>query len=73
MFKNLYKKLILSRHLWSYRNPYDRRCKKCCRHEVVHTCRVTGSNSWEVFHPGVVDHPCSKKDAWKVMKPWVEK
>lgn len=31
------------RHKWDYRNPYDRYCSVCHRHEVVYSWNLTGS------------------------------
>lgn len=42
----------LGLHHWRYRNPYDRTCKVCGRHEVSH-CSVSWRNAWwEVFSEG---------------------
>jgi hypothetical protein len=43
---------VFGRHKWDYRNPYDRTCKTCGRHEVVHAWNVTDSGWWEVFQMG---------------------
>lgn len=43
---------LLGLHVWRYRNPYDRTCSVCGRHEVAH-CWAWGGNSWwEVFNEG---------------------
>lgn len=44
------------RHKWEYRNPYDRTCKVCGRHEVSHCWAGSwGSSWWEVFREGDLD------------------
>ena len=46
--------IIFGRHKWTYRNPYDRTCSVCGKHEIVYCSNVKGqSNSWwEVFNDG---------------------
>lgn len=60
MFKKLFKL-----HTWKYRNPFNRRCSVCGRHEVFHSydpilTKVTGW--WEIFKDGdSTAKPCGKK------------
>lgn len=44
---------ITDPHRWSNRNPFDRTCSICGRHEVKH-CYVDNWNNdwWEVFSDG---------------------
>lgn len=42
-------------HEWSYRNPYNRYCTVCGRHEIVHSNGEHGFAErtwWEVFDEG---------------------
>lgn len=51
-------------HRWSYRNPYERRCLACGRHEVMHTWNTAPPSGswWEVFDDGDASvKPCGKK------------
>lgn len=41
-------------HRWVYRNPYDRTCSVCGRHEVEHRYYDT-YDDWEVFSEGDSD------------------
>lgn len=50
MIRNLIRRLSGIRHAWSYRNPYDRTCTVCRRHEVAHT--DGRAQWWEVFCDG---------------------
>lgn len=46
---------LLGMHRWLYRNPFDRRCQKCGRHEVFHgfEAALTKQNGcWDVFDDG---------------------
>lgn len=45
---------LRDRHKWEYRNPYNRRCTVCGRHEFMHSRDNTfGSPSWwEIFSDG---------------------
>lgn len=45
-------------HRWKYRNPYDRRCKKCGKHQQVYG--VLGTNmfdEWEDMVPSCINAP----------------
>lgn len=48
------RKLLFSDHRWEYRNPYDRTCAICGRHEVSHCRGMETWNIawWEVFDEG---------------------
>lgn len=50
---NWVKRVLKKHHSWVYRNPYDRRCSVCNRHEVSH-CFPDNWNAswWEVFNDG---------------------
>ena len=56
---------VLGLHTWSYRNPFDRTCTVCKRHEVNH-CMAGGNiwtkpGWWEVFNDGDMNaNPCGK-------------
>lgn len=51
-------------HSWRYRNPYDRTCDVCGRHEVEHCYDLTDKYGfWEVFHEGRRGHKCSADDS----------
>lgn len=40
-------------HVWSYRNPHDRTCEKCGRHQVEHHHIVSERSTWwETFRQG---------------------
>ena len=45
---------LLFGHRWKYRNPYDRTCKVCNRHEVSHCWDLKSWNRswWEIFDEG---------------------
>lgn len=52
-------------HKWSYRNPYDRTCKVCKRHEVEYSLGFGSAwfrSWWETYSNGEETHPCSEKD-----------
>lgn len=42
-------------HRWHYRNPFDRECSVCGRHEVEHFRTTTSRSYYEVFDYGVVE------------------
>jgi hypothetical protein len=48
---NWFRKL-LGLHQWKYRNPYDRTCKVCDRHEVAFSYDWSGPFWWEVYSEG---------------------
>lgn len=57
-----------SPHIWSYRNPYDRTCTKCKRHEQEECWAdeyarygMESIGTWEVYNEG--DGSCQKKDS----------
>ena len=55
-FMHLLRRLTY-RHSWVYRNPYDKRCRVCKRHEVMHyTHNRIGAKVtfWDVFDDGDV-------------------
>ena len=56
IFDKMFSKLLsflLSPHKWEYRNPYDRTCSVCGRHEVSHCYSGEWSRSWwECFDDG---------------------
>lgn len=45
---------LMDGHSWHYRNPYNRKCKKCGRLEVSHckTMGTWGRSWWEAFNDG---------------------
>lgn len=45
---------VLGLHVWSYRNPFDRTCEQCRRHEVFHGWSYAPLHQgwWEVFNEG---------------------
>lgn len=56
----------LGLHQWEYRNPYDRTCTVCNRHEVNHCTPggnvLTKPGWWEVFRDGNPNaKPCGRK------------
>jgi len=52
----MFKQFIMLFHQWEYRNPYDRTCKICGRHEVEHCWGMSyfewNSGWWEIFDDG---------------------
>lgn len=46
--------MVFGRHKWAYRNPYDRTCKMCGRHEVSHCADLDSWNRawWETWNDG---------------------
>lgn len=50
---NTLRRLFRRRHRWQYRNPYDRTCRTCGRHEVAHGWAAELHIWWwEVFDEG---------------------
>lgn len=44
---------MLGLHVWRYRNPYDRTCEGCGRHQVEHSRHYTDRTGWwETFKKG---------------------
>lgn len=44
---------VLGLHVWSYRNPHDRTCDGCGRHQVEHARHYTDTRGWwETFQEG---------------------
>lgn len=44
---------VLGVHVWHYRNPHDRTCEGCGRHQVEHARHYTDSRGWwETFREG---------------------
>ena len=41
-------------HSWKYRNPYDRTCQVCGKHEVSHCSDIENWSRawWEIFAAG---------------------
>lgn len=58
---------VINGHSWDYRNPFDRTCKKCGRHEVSHCWSMSTWNKawWEVFNDGDAgEHKHRKAKLW---------
>lgn len=58
---------LMHGHSWHYRNPFDRTCKKCGRHEVSHCWSMSTWNKawWEVFNDGDAgEHKHRKAKLW---------
>lgn len=57
MMLQWFAKVLLPMHQWKYRNPYNRTCQVCGRHEVRH--RWAGDAHrlgwWEVFDNGDIN------------------
>lgn len=61
-----YLRSILWRHHWQYRNPFDRTCKVCGRHEVGHSLPWNWNHRfkwwWEVFNEGNIERHTEGKN-----------
>ncbi len=42
---------LANRHTWEYRNPFDRVCTKCGRHENAYQYSWGGRSWWEEVYP----------------------
>lgn len=65
LFRRRWLRNALRMHHWRYRNPFDRTCRVCGRHEVFHgfdTALTHQNGWWELFDDGdATAKPCGRK------------